>query len=424
MLKRIKIAQIGDIHLPSSGQQTAFIDSKDPKFPPRIKNIISRSPLKTVFRRIYDLIEAGTFDSIVFMGDLTDTGSLNGYQSCSRFISNSLQIGTLGKHNLLPIGIVPGNHDIDRELARISSLSAKFAPLNSVLTAEGLPKLPLDEPFAIELSRDGIFAKIFLINSCWGCGEEEFIPEFFRKPIADAIANTFKGPDGATARRLYYDRQLDTPAISQHTISKLINAIMDLSPSAVPIIVGHHNLFPQRTPRLAPYTELVNSGALRRSLEEVNRPTIFLHGHIHDDPIEIISRPNHSPLIVISAPAAADGFNILEIIFTTHNAPLICSVEPYRFDASGILRIGEKIKIPLIGQRRRSTRPEFARFYGSLLQNGQCYWQEVASMARGILGSLSDNEIGEQLLLLNADGRISIENYEFPFENWIIQAVI
>ncbi len=427
MLKKIRIAQIGDVHFPSAGEESTenvAFDDKDKKFPPRVKNIIAKNPLKTVFRRIYDLMENDLFDAVLFMGDFTDTGKLPGYEACAKFIANALQLGDARKYGNLPLGIVPGNHDIDRVLAKNSPLERKFAPLNDALRNEDLPLLPMLAPISFNVSKQDVSTNIFLVNSCWGCGEEEFIPEYFRQPISAAIAATFTGQDGESARKLYYDRQLDTPAISQETISELVNQIDSLPNTHIAIIVGHHNLFPQRTPRLAPYTELVNSGALRRSLMEMRRPIIFLHGHIHEDPIEIISQPGGQPLIVISAPETKAGFNIIEFTFTSHSAPLVCSVTPYRFDNSHVLKIGEKIRIPLIGQRNRSTLRNFGEFYAELLRVRECYWDQIESIARQQLGLTNPDDVIEQLELLYSDGRIFIANYDLPFKNWIIRATI
>jgi hypothetical protein len=54
MLPRIRLLQLGDIHLPNAANLKPHIDAKDQKFSPALKNIISRNPLKTVFRRAYE----------------------------------------------------------------------------------------------------------------------------------------------------------------------------------------------------------------------------------------------------------------------------------------------------------------------------------------------------------------------------------
>lgn len=129
MLAKIRLLQIGDIHLVSNASSEAFVDDKDTTFPLNLKNIISRNPLKTVFRRIYEIIENDDIDCVLIMGDLTDYGKLDGYAACAKYLASALQIGSKGIHHNLPVGIVPGNHDIDRGLAKDPGSNTKFAPL-------------------------------------------------------------------------------------------------------------------------------------------------------------------------------------------------------------------------------------------------------------------------------------------------------
>ena len=74
-----------------------------------------------------------------------------------------------------------------------------------------------------------------------------------------------------------------------------MQGVHDAPSNVLSVIVAHHNLLPQRLPRLAPYTELVNGGALRASLGELGKPVLYLHGHIHEDPIEILRSPGGAP---------------------------------------------------------------------------------------------------------------------------------
>lgn len=279
-LPRVRLLQLGDIHLPSGPKLKPYFDDKDQKFSPALKNIISRSPLKTVFRRVYEHIASGEYDAVLFMGDFTDVGNLEGYKACCRYIAGALQLGEKGEHSSVKVGVVPGNHDIDRVLARRPGMVAKFTPLANALREVGLPAPPIDRAISISIDKVPISVHIQLLNSCWGCGEDEYIPDLFRKPISDAISSVLTGQDAEKAAKLYYDQQLDTPAIHSDAIGGVCASIKTTSPSCVPVVVAHHNLLPQRLPRLAPYTELVNSGALRSSLMELDKAVIYLHGHI------------------------------------------------------------------------------------------------------------------------------------------------
>ncbi len=420
MLPRLRFIQLGDIHLPSSAVRAAPIDVKDPNFPASLKNAISSTPLKAVFKYIYRTLSGSRIDAVFCTGDFTDFGDLNGYKACCRYLANAFQLGSRGAFSSIPLGIVPGNHDVNRELAQAPGSTAKFAPLSHALAESGLPALPVETPIAFTIRRDASVANALLINSCWGCGEAEFIPELFRKPIAAAIQGTLQGKDSGEALETYYYRQLDTPAITIETISDVVNRIGAMSPTIVPVLVAHHNLLPQRIPRLAPYTELVNSGAFRSSLLELRRPVLYLHGHVHDDPIEVVQTPTGGLLVSVSAPEAVKGFNLLEILFTRHGVPLSCHVIRWRFDDSGVLRQYPNLSVPLISTHRRSLDPLLPRLYARLIERGESYWQDLLPLASSV--PQSESNLAEMLELLLADGTISVENYDLPVNQWIIRA--
>jgi hypothetical protein len=110
LLPRFRLLQVGDVHLPSAMNLDRSIDDKDPRFPPELKTIISKHPLKKAFEKIYELVSGGNISAIIFMGDLTNYGDINGYRACASYIANALQLGKKRNLGHLPIGIVSGNH--------------------------------------------------------------------------------------------------------------------------------------------------------------------------------------------------------------------------------------------------------------------------------------------------------------------------
>ncbi len=117
--------------------------------------MISRQPIKAVFKRIYQLLETTTIDGVLLMGDMTDFGRIEGYRAGLAYIANSLQLGTGRLHSATFAGIVPGNHDIDRELAKQPSMTAKFAPLNAALHEVGFEGLPVERSIVKDLGSEG-----------------------------------------------------------------------------------------------------------------------------------------------------------------------------------------------------------------------------------------------------------------------------
>lgn len=422
MLPRLRIIQVGDVHLPSAANARRAVDEKDGRFPAELRNVIAVPPTKRVFQAIYKVLETEPVSALLFMGDLTDIGKLDGYKACARYIRNALQLGPGEAYESLTTGIVPGNHDIDREVAKKPGLATKFQPLQEVLREAGLNPLPVGKPVWLQTSNGSAAAKIGLLNSCWGCGSREYIPAEFRDAVFDAIDKAItEGKDEKTVKA-YYDRQFDTPAFSDDTITELAN----LNPRGgeLLIVAAHHNLLPQRQPRLAPYTELVNSGAIRSTLSDLSRPVIYLHGHIHEDPVEVLMIPHGEPLVCISAPAASDGFNVLELLFSKVGVPLSVRVVPWRFTPSGILRPSRPAVVSLIGTRRRSHNRTLPEIYAMLLRSSEMYWDELLRAAAEVFTDDVEGQLEEAIEALAADGRVQIENYDLAKPSWIIGAAV
>lgn len=369
------------------------------------------------------MCEVGDIDAILLMGDMTDFGKLDGYKAGLDYIANALQLGTGRPNQSIFCGIVPGNHDIDRELAKQPSLTAKFAPLNAALSAAGLGQIPVDKSIVGHVGPTDAQCAIILMNSCCGCGAVEYIPAEFRDTVGPAIEAAIAKGDPKVLSA-YYDRQFDTPAFSDTSISDLVEVASKLPQEQQLVVVAHHNLLPQRLTRLAPYTELVNSGAVRASLMEARRPILYLHGHIHTDPVEVLSIPGGDALVCVSAPAAEAGFNLIEIVFTRSGNPLVGHIWPWTFDQSAILRQGERLTVPLIGKRRRSLDNGLAQVYSYLLGARQCYWSDLLRECGKHFTTDIEEQLQECVELLMADQSIIVENYSAKPNSWILEARI
>lgn len=423
MLPRLTILQVGDLHFPQAARAPRPIDDKDASFSVELKSMISASPIKMVFRRMYQLLDSGNLDAILFMGDLTDIGDVGHYESAVRYIAGALQLGGDDVSPQHRAGIVPGNHDVNRDLAKQPGLATKFAPLNEILHKHGLPQLPIEGCISKRLSSGRAELNLLLLNSCWGCGAQDYIPEQFRKVIYTAIDKKLDEAEGQLLRA-YYDYQLDTPAFSEASLEEVNSHLHGRGGEELIVIVAHHNLLPQRMTRLAPYTELVNSGALRSLLAEAKRPVVYLHGHIHQELVEVVSVPDGDNVVMISAPAAQDGFNLIEFVFTPLGVPLTCEIVPWRIDQSGALREQEARRVSLIGRRRRSHSRGLRQLYVHLLDVGEHYWSDLIHECAGILGNEPETTLQEYLELLRSDGTVDIVNYRSATQSWIIRANI
>lgn len=383
--------------------------------------MISALPIKIVFQKIYEIIDQQGVDAVVFMGDLTDYGQLEHYDATVSYIASSLQLGSGLKYAHIPTGIVPGNHDVCRKLAKKPGLSEKFRPLAESLARYGLPQLPIESPKVLRFGQGTANASMILLNSCWGCGAQEFIPADFRTELDSAIQQAIDAGQQSILSS-YYDRQLDTPAFSDQTVRKCVEIGRAASGTDALIFVAHHNIFPQRLTRLAPYTELVNSGALRGALVDLDRPVLYFHGHIHEDPIEIITRPGGQPLISVSAPAAEDGFNEIEIKFDRAGEAIVAAVRRWRFDAGGVLHDAGVINVPLACRRGRLYDPLVSKTLARVLDRSVVYWRDLRSYLKK-LDKLSNDDLLEEIIVsLAADGLILVENQRYDREHWLLRA--
>lgn len=418
-MRRINLLQLGDLHLPTAAALPRNIDDKDKSFSIELKNKISTSPLKQVLKQCHELIATGQVDAVLHMGDLTDRGDQSGYRAGIEFLSMALQIGNGKKYENLPIGVVPGNHDISRVLAGSPGMNEKFHPLERALLDNGIENFPYNRCTQIQISGAEDCLTLNLMNSCWGCGAKENIPEAFRDAIATAI-DAVLAKTGTTGLDSYYDRQLDTPAFSDATIQHINQIFQTTSANHLHVFIAHHNFLPQRLARVAPYTELVNSGALRAALLEANRPSIYLHGHIHDDPIEILKLPAGHNVVSISAPELSNGFNNVELIFSELGMPLACKITPWRFNKTGHLVRQDQETISLTSRKRRIKIHSSDSILSGLMTKSPVYWSELVELSLSLSHPLSEDKLHEEVEILLAEQLITIENYQSDPKHWIV----
>ncbi|TIN49589.1 MAG: hypothetical protein E5Y30_44775, partial [Mesorhizobium sp.] len=66
---------------------------------------------------------------------------------------------------------------------------------------------------------------------------------------------------------------MDTPYISREMLAGL-QELLQQPDMRYGIMIGHHNLLPQKTPRITPYAEMLNSGFVRTQLLQGNKPIV------------------------------------------------------------------------------------------------------------------------------------------------------
>ena len=302
-METLKFIQLGDIHLPDVKSLTNT-DSKDDGFPTSLANIIGLNPLQAVMREVVHFCEKErhSIAAILICGDLTSRGDLAGYQECLNYLQSNLRLATSTVWQPERIHAVPGNHDIDRTKCdpAHTDLFIKFEALSSAWANLGLPILPVKGVRRTHVELKGQTAEVFSLNSCLGCGEQLALPKKIKSQLHALLQPFLTSPDAFDL----IGHQLDTPAFDKEHLHALLSAIADLPATSVPIVLAHHNLLPQAVPRIEIYTEVINGGMMRSRLAQCSHPVIYSHGHIHEDPVEVVSFPKTTEgrLVSVSAP--------------------------------------------------------------------------------------------------------------------------
>jgi 3',5'-cyclic AMP phosphodiesterase CpdA len=353
-VRHLTLLQIGDIHLDAADREGAYAVVGDKGFPQTLIEEIGPVRLRAVIKAILRAVDKRV-DGMVFCGDLTSHGEINVYRACVRYLEQSFEFtaGTTWKPSA--VHVVPGNHDVDRDLTDASDRNAKFGPYAQAWTDLSIPVLEPARARITLVGDEGAQASLISLNSCLGCGEERDLrlhfPEEERTRLEQLVENGDR-QEKAEAKAALWEA-MDTPMFANDDLDATSIAIEEMDRAIVPVIVAHHNLLPQALPRVKLYTEMVNAGPARSRFAGLGVRVLYLHGHIHRDPIEIIDQLHPSPgsVVSISAPLLSDGFNHIELQFADDGLPLGCVVTPVRYHEDGRVQPGEPVRVPM----RRKT---------------------------------------------------------------------
>lgn len=338
-MREITLLHIGDIHYESIDKDDRPVDMKDEQFPYTLAGILPKTNYQAVIKAIIEEIGKSPL-AILISGDLSTKGKIDGYINCLMFLKELVPLNFFDNKPFQKLFIVPGNHDVNRDLVSDRSLFPKFKPINDALEEKNFPKIPCPTVNFKQLHKDAAGAVLIVtINSCVGCGERRFYPDKIKDKISEFLNQRGGEKDSEEFLEFCYE-DIDTPIFAENDIDEMIKYIDSLNKKCLPVILTHHNLLPQRKPRIAMYSELINSGYIREKLLRLNRPILYLHGHIHDDPVEIIqsTRYENSRIICISAPLLFPnkkyktrkfGFNKIKIIYSHKGNPLGCKITLY-----------------------------------------------------------------------------------------------
>jgi len=417
-LKSIKLIHIGDVHYPEAADKGTQVDKKDKGFDPEFVDKIAPNPFMEVGRSLIKCLEEDEIQGILFSGDLTSIGNLVAYDDCVKYFDQIIRSVEKNTNRKLEVHVVPGNHDLKRKGINIKE---RFEDFSAVWSGIGRDIFPIDNIKKSTIGHNGVELKIISLNTCLGCGEEY-------KKFPDEIANVYKKLIDASEleNKENFDNfceRIDTPAIYQKNLHEIENEVSESEESSLCLILGHHALLPQPTVRLALYTEIINGGNARMVLTTLNNPVIYCHGHIHDDPIEIVTQASreNSSLVLISAPEYIKGFNVVEIFYTNSGYPVGLVVAPYRTETWGGVRLKEITKIPIRQpENMLNFCDERTVSVYKCLTDRHMRFEDIKSALQEQGADADDHELENMLDELEWLRVVSISNKSKPSRNWLI----
>lgn len=421
---RVRVLQVGDIHYSLENIEASTVDLKDRLYPAQVAAIATQNPLESTMRLMVDIAERTPIDAIVIVGDLTDKGNLANYQKCVDYLSTNLRIGEMVHPD--HVHCVPGNHDVDlRSLdgktpKPEAELWEKFQTLNTAWTDRGLDILATREVRATSIKKGLAELEIVSLNSCVGCGEY--------RGLSDATKKALRANANAEDNNQFWSlmEQLDTPCFASNHLETAVKSI-GTPANKLSLLLAHHNLLPQSVPVVAPYVGLLNAGWLRTMLTKGPAPVVYCHGHIHEDPVELIGCASNLPskLMTVSAPKFDKGFNIIEAHFSDNGVPLGIEVQQFRIssDLPFSYYPSQKIRIPFRGPNQFGAlcNEEKANIAEIIRQSTACFASAILRTVNETYPDVLLKDFANLLTELQWHGIVKIDHEEMPIEQWRIR---
>ncbi len=415
-----KLLHLGDFHYPDNWK-IDLIDLKDKCFPKGIPAAISQNPLRSVLKKLSSF-DKDEFDSIFFCGDLTSYGDIDAYGKCALHIINALSLNK-GSKNVNKTHVVAGNHDIDRlSVNEANSILEKFNCLEITWSELEAPIFSNQGNNIFKIIKNGKpVLSLFFMNSCIACGEKRYIPQAYKKSYEALLSAS----EGADPKSIFYE-VLDTPAFLTDEIDAYSYNLDELPATCLPAIIAHHNILPQKIPRIALYSDVLNAGLLRGRLEASGRPVLYFHGHIHSQEIEVIRNEKNGGenVILISAPQIIEGFNIVWVEFNDDMLPLGCKIDLYNLSSTGEIEKTKRVKISFVNSKTFNLKG--SKKAVNLLENigtNELFFLDFHKKIQSSIPRLSKNKLSDLLQELSWFDLISIENVEHEFRHWRIKRI-
>ncbi|MEO1920808.1 MAG: metallophosphoesterase family protein [Sphingomonadaceae bacterium] len=432
-IERISLLQIGDVHLPDWASNRSSIDLKQSNFSQQIVSNLQTDSLTLILEHLRKSARLGSTDAAILMGDFTTRGDTSRLAVATQVISSLLN--DTRSEAKIPIFGVPGNHDVAKADALTKGETGKFDPLVEAFKEAGWHSPPVGKHLKFSLSNNNSQSVgLYAMNSSIGSWSKALYPEGMRelifgdqsKPISVGETGLL-GSAGAVAQGLdtledqVYE-QLDTPYFLAQDIDAIYQDIQ--SAGRLSVIVAHHNILPQYLPRISSFGEVLNAGYAREMFLKTNCPILYLHGHIHTDPVEIVySLDSRSKLISISAPSLDHGYNIVHLFADEGGRFFAIKLDSIRY-RNPTIAVKSKI-IPVVSDAKYLLRRDVSKFW-DYIQNQlppsereHMTWRDFEEIAKSI--SIKIGALEGIAVALICAGLADIDNLEVSREAWRIR---
>jgi hypothetical protein len=405
------IFQLGDFHYTEFSQATTDVDTHDKATPGALESTLGLPVPRAISRAIVDQLNAAPGAIIAVCGDITTRGNRGGFVDGIRFLNKILSDPRLtARPPVARLHIVPGNHDVnftgDQPFVSFEDVS-RFDALGQICIDEGLGDVlaTTHRESTVRLPSGG-GVSIISVNTCRGAGaSRRNLPSGAKDHVLEAAlaeAGSIDLDDAITAHspEVELAEVLDVPLLHPYEIEAIAKEWGALDHGVFPILLAHHGLLPQHTPRLNPYTEMANAGQARRELRKLARPVLYLHGHIHEHVVEIVDFPKssdispmHDRAVIVAAPELKHGFNKIVVSFSAQGRPLGLRIQKYRI-SSGEQTVSLE---PDVVEVTLAPRPALTARHRALLsyavESGAATGAELVAHGRDLTPPMVDEEI-------------------------------
>jgi len=174
---------------------------------------------------------------------------------------------------------------------------------------------------------------------------------------------------------------------------------------------------------------MLNAGLLRDALLETGKAILYLHGHIHESPIEKVVRPRaygemgqDAQIISVSAPPIWEGFNEIGLFHDENDDIFLVRVTEYRPNKNGHIRNFSDQStryFPLITDHSVLMTKNARRLWDKLRDSTRLTWSELAEECEGL--GVADDDLEHLAMLLFCAGAMRISNLGKSRHKWRLE---